>query len=156
MKLTYEPYDQKTVEQLRAGGPDAYGMPAELAVSDGAGNPCRSCLNDVPKGEEMLICAARPFADAQPYAETGPIFLCARKCSPYAGSDLPPILTTSPDYLLKAYGGDGRIIYGTGQITKTEEIHQYAGELLSRDDVAYVDVRSARNNCFQTRISRAG
>ena len=29
----------------------------------------------------------------------------------------------------------------------------YAAEVLSRPSVAYVDVRSARNNCFQTRIT---
>jgi hypothetical protein len=152
MTLTYLPYDTATVASLRAGGPDAYGQPAERSISDGGGNPCRSCLNDVPKAAAMLICAARPFPTKQPYAETGPIFLCADECTPYAGYDLPPVLKTSPDYLLKSYSKDDRIIYGTGQITLSGDIAQYATDLLARDDVAYVDVRSARNNCFQTRI----
>ncbi len=65
---------------------------------------------------------------------------------------MPAILTTSPDYLLKAYGRDDRIIYGTGQITSADAIPAYAAQLLDRSDVAYVDVRSARNNCFLTRI----
>jgi len=30
-----------------------------------------------------------------------------------------------------------------------------ASQLLQRDDVAYVHVRSARNNCFQCRIDAA-
>jgi hypothetical protein len=65
---------------------------------------------------------------------------------------LPPILGTSPDYLLKGYGMDDRIVYGTGQITLAGDIAKTATALLNDARVAYVDVRSARNNCFQTRI----
>lgn len=129
------PYDQTTVDSLRAGGPDAYGYPAERAISDGDGNPCRSCLHDIPKGAGMLICAARPFPSKQPYAETGPIFLCAVACSPWAG-----------------HGTDDWIVYGTGQITLAGDIAKTATALLNDASVDYVDVRSARNNCFQTRI----
>jgi hypothetical protein len=152
MTLTYLPYDAATVKNLRDGGPDAYGHPAEHAISDGVGNPCRCCLNTVPEGAAMLICAARPFPSTQPYAETGPIFLCADDCAPHAGHSVPPILQSSPDYLVKSYCKDDRIIYGTGQITLSGDIATYATDLLARDDVAYVDVRSARNNCFLTRI----
>lgn len=100
----------------------------------------------------MLICAARPFTTLQPYAETGPIFLCADACTPYADDGLPPVLQTSPDYLVKAYGPDARIVYGTGQITASEAIDSYAATLLSRAEITYVDARSARNNCFLTWI----
>lgn len=152
MTLTYLPYDTAVVASLRAGGPDAYGNPAERAISDGSGAPCRSCLHNVPAGAEMLICAARPFDDLHPYAETGPVFFCADECTPYDGQTVPPVLQTSPDYLLKAYDRTDRIIYGTGQITPRDAVAAYAASLLDRDDVAYVDVRSARNNCFLTRI----
>jgi hypothetical protein len=60
-------------------------LPAERAVSDGQGNPCRSCLHEVPAGAGMLILAARPFPAAQPYAETGPIFFCADACKAWSG-----------------------------------------------------------------------
>ncbi len=155
MTLTYLPYDADEVANLRAGGPDAYGNPAERAISPGAGTPCRSCLRNVPEGAEMLICAARPFPGLQPYAETGPVFFCADECAPYDGTGLPPILETSPDYLVKAYDRSDRIIYGTGQITPRAEIAGYAARLFETDGVAYVDVRSARNNCFLTRIVQA-
>lgn len=155
MHLRFHPFDPGFVASIRSGGPDANGQPAERAVSDGVGVPCRSCLRDVPEGAIYLILAARPFPTPQPYAETGPIFLCADECAPWAGDSLPPILRTSPDYLLKAYGDNDRIIYGTGQVTASSEIESYAAQLLSRVDVAYVDVRSARNNCFQTRITAA-
>lgn len=152
--MKYLPYPQSFVDHIRTGGEDVYGNPAERAISDGVGKPCRSCLKDVPKGEEMLILAARPFPDLQPYAETGPIFLCANTCKAHTGSDFPPILATSPDFLLKGYDRDNRIIYGTGAITPKNDVEGVAERLLARDDLAYVDVRSARNNCFLTRITR--
>ena len=152
MKLTYLPYNADVVASLRAGGPDAYGNQAERAVSGGVGTPCRSCLRDVPKGAEMLICAARPFDDLQPYAETGPVFFCATECAPHNSENQPQILSTSPDFLLKAYDSHDRMVYGTGQITVAAQIAVYATSLLERSDVVFVDVRSARNNCFLTRI----
>ncbi|HIP24311.1 MAG TPA: DUF1203 domain-containing protein [Rhodobacteraceae bacterium] len=153
MKLRFHPYSSAWVAHIRQGGADDYGQPAERAISDGAGNPCRSCLDDVSKGAEMLICAARPFPEKQPYAETGPIFLCADECSPWTGEGVPPALRSSPDYLLKGYSADHRIVYGTGQITLAADIERVAAEILARAEVTFVDVRSARNYCFQCRIT---
>jgi hypothetical protein len=98
----------------------------------------------------------RPFPELQPYAETGPIFLHAKACPRYAATEvLPPILTTSPDFILRGYGSNDRIVYGTGAVTLQEDIVFRAEELLARADVAYVHVRSARNNCYQCRIDQA-
>jgi hypothetical protein len=155
MTVRFLTYDREFVARVRAGGPDDYGLHAERTVSDGAGNPCRCCLDQVPAGAGMLIVAARPFPTLQPYAETGPIFLCADDCLPWDGVGVPPILTTSPDYLMKAHGANDRIIYGTGRVVGREEVVARAEALFVEPDVAYVDVRSARNNCFQTRIVRA-
>lgn len=147
-------YDPAFVAGVRSGGPDANGQPAERTISDGVAKPCRSCLRDVPAGARMLVLSARPFPEPQPYAEQGPIFLCAAECEPWSGEGLPPILRTSPDYLVKAYSPDDRIAYGTGRITPADEIESYAAEVLDRDGIAYIDVRSARNNCFLTRTRR--
>jgi hypothetical protein len=148
------PYDQSFVDAVRSGGVDAYGMPAERSVSDGQGNPCRSCLHQVPAGEGMLILAARPFPAPQPYAETGPIFLCEGACTPWAGEGLPPVLRSSSDYLAKGYSAEHRIVYGTGKVVGREALAEYAEGLLSDPRVAYVDIRSSRNNCFLARITR--
>lgn len=152
--MRYTAYNQTFVDAVRVGGADANGQPAEHSVGDGGTTPCRSCLNHVPNAAPMLILAARPFPAPQPYAETGPIFLCADDCTPFAGKGVPPVLSSAPDYLLKAYCAENRIVYGTGQITPMADLEAYAEVLLKRPDVAYVDVRSARNNCFLTRIFR--
>jgi hypothetical protein len=152
MTLTCLPYDAAFTANVRADGPDANGQPAERAISTGRGTPCRSCLRDVPEGAPYLILAARPFPKLQPYAETGPIFLCADECAPWTGDCLPPTLQSSPDYLLKGYDADDRIVDGSGRIVESGAILGYAEGLLSDPRVTYVDVRSARNNCFLTRI----
>lgn len=152
--LTFTAMPSDVAEQYRAGAPDAYGMAPESAISSGGGTPCRHCLGMVAAGERYLILAYRPFPAPQPYAETGPIFLHAEPCERYAGdSDLPPMLE-SPDYIVRGYGHDDRIVYGTGAVTPVGEIAARARSLLSRDDIAYLHVRSARNNCYQARIDR--
>lgn len=136
------------------GGPDAYGNPAERAISGGTGTPCRHCLRDVPEGAEMLILAHKPFEGTHPYAEIGPIFLCAAPCTRGDAGTVPPILTTSPDYLLKGYAANDRIVYGTGAVTLSDEIARKVAETFADPEIAYIHVRSARNNCYQVRIDR--
>ncbi len=152
--IKFLPLPGDKVGALRNGGRDAYDCAPEHALSDGSGNPCRHCLGFIPRGAGMLVLAYRPFDGLQPYAETGPIFLCADACEPWSGAGVPPILA-SPAYLLKGYTADQRIRYGTGKIVAKDDITAYAAELLDCDDIAFVDVRSARNNCFQLRIARS-
>lgn len=153
-KITAMPTEE--VRAYRAGEVDAYGNAPERCISDGGGNPCRHCLQYIPEGAEMLILAHRPFAETQPYAETGPIFLCADPCERHAGgAELPPVLTKSPDYLIKGYGSDDRIVYGTGAITPSDQMGAAFNSIFERPDIAYIHVRSARNNCYQVRIDRA-
>ncbi|MEI4471127.1 DUF1203 domain-containing protein [Frigidibacter sp. MR17.24] len=153
--LRFEGLDTATATALRRGGPDAHGQPAERVQASGASNPCRHCLDMVPEGAGMLILAHRPFPAPQPYAETGPIFLCADDCARWAGAGLPPVLAASPDYLVKGYGADHCIVYGTGGIVARDGIAGRARALLARGDVVFVDIRSARNNCFLARVRAA-
>jgi hypothetical protein len=152
MKIIALPTDQ--VRGFQAGGTDAYGSPAERHISDGEGNPCRHCLCNIPEGHGMLVLALRPFDGLHPYAETGPIFLCADACERGGGHTLPPILRSSPDYLLKGYGADERIVYGTGAIVAADDIEAYAARVFEDPQVQFLHARSARNNCYQLRIDR--
>ncbi|MGQ2902296.1 MAG: DUF1203 domain-containing protein [Neoaquamicrobium sediminum] len=146
-------------EQARAyqrGAPDAYGNPPERRVSDGSGIPCRHCLRHVAAGEDYLTFAYRPFPTPQPYAETGPVFLHAAECERAPEGDvLSPMFRATPDYILRGYSADDRIVYGTGGVVATHKICGRAHEIFEREDVAYVHMRSARNNCYQLRIERA-
>jgi len=153
MTPRFTPIPTETVRAYQAGGPDANGQAPERHISDGGDNPCRHCLAMIPKGAAMLVLAHRPFPQPQPYAEIGPIFLCADACTAGGGRDLPAMLA-SPSYILRGYGADDRIVYGTGAVVATDAIKAEAAARLADPRVAYVHVRSARNNCFQCRIDR--
>ena len=153
MTIRFTPIPTETVRAYQAGNGDANGHIPERHISDGGGNPCRHCLRMIAEGAPMLILAHRPFPAPQPYAELGPIFLCADTCAAGGGADLPDVLASS-DYILRGYGADHRIVYGTGAVVPTADIPAQAAARLADGRVAYVHVRSARNNCYQVRIDR--
>ena len=150
-QMRFSPIPTVIVRAYQQGGLDANGQVPERQVSDGGGNPCRHCLRMIPQGAGMLVLAHRPFASLQPYAEVGPIFLCAESCEAGGGAGVPEILA-SPDYIVRGYGPDDRIVYGTGAVVATGRIGPEAAARLADGRIAYVHVRSARNNCFQVRI----
>ena len=154
MTLHFTPIPTATVRAYQAGRPDANGQTPERKISDGPGTPCRHCLQNIPKGAEMLVLAHRPFPAPQPYAELGPIFLCADECEAGGGEALPEILS-SPTYIVRGYGPDDRIVYGTGDVVPTDSLAAEAAQRLNDPRIAYVHVRSARNNCYQVRVDRA-
>jgi hypothetical protein len=155
MTIQFKALPTDDVRDLQRGGSDAYGQMPERKISDGDGMPCRHCLKNIAAGDAYLVLAYRPFPELQPYAETGPIFLHAEECERAAGSEALPEILESPDYIVRGYGRDDRIVYGSGGVTPTGGITARAEILLERDDIAYVHVRSARNNCYQCRIERA-
>ncbi len=156
MPILYSPMPTTEARAYQSGAPDANGRVPERAISRGTGNLCRHCLTDVPDGEEMLVLAYRPFPGLQPYAESGPIFLCAYKCDAYPDRHtVPSALDSSPDFNVRGYTADNRIAYGTGGVVPTDQIAHRAEQILSDPAIAYVHVRSARNNCWQGRIDRA-
>ena len=143
-----------SVDIVRRTGLDSYGRPVERHRSEGDAWPCRHCLGEIPAGEDYFVLAHRPFRETHAYTETGPIFLCATDCAPAVPSTEVPDILRSPSYLVRGYGADERIVYGTGKVVETSGIAAYARELLGNPDIAFVDVRSAANNCYQCRIHR--
>jgi hypothetical protein len=138
---------------FRELAPDAYGLTPERRISLG-GYPCRHCLVNIAANEAYLTLAYRPFPALQPYAETGPIFLHADPCPRYEAAEVLPPMLASPDYIVRGYGSDDRIVYGSGGVVPTEMIMLRAEVLLANPEIAYLHVRSARNNCYQCRIER--
>lgn len=153
-KIIFTAMAADEADAFRNGRPDANGQVPERHHATGT-LPCRVCLGHIKEGETALLLAYRPFPTLQPFAETGPIFIHAESCSPDESQGMLPAMLDSPDYIIRGYSHDNRIVYGTGAVTPADMIAQRAEDLLARDDIAYVHVRSARNNCYQCRIDRA-
>lgn len=155
MTVLFKALPTESVRALQKGEPDAYGHTPERRISDGDGVPCRHCLKNVAAGEAYLILAYRPFPELQPYAETGPIFLHAEACERAEEvAAIPELFLETSDYIVRGYNADNRIVYGTGAVVPTPDITGRAEVLLEREDIAYLHMRSARNNCYQCRIER--
>ena len=144
-----------TVEarSYQSGVLDANGQAPEQYISQGDGVPCRHCLQEVPAGELFLVLNYRPFPELQPYAESGPIFLCAKACERHPDSAVVPQMFQNWDELLiRGYDNQNRIIYGTGQVVPIQNIPQVAKALFDDKRVRYIHMRSSTNNCYQCRI----
>ena len=154
ISIRFVALETDVVAAQRRGAPDANGQIPELNSATSAGLPCRHCLELIAVGEPYLILAHRPFPAAQPYAEIGPIFLHSEACVRGGGTAAIPPFLASPSYIVRGYGKNDRIVYGTGKVVPTGEIPQAAGRLLDDPEIAYVHVRSASNNCYHCRIER--
>ena len=154
-EIVFQALETELVEGWCRGLPDANGQPAERKISDGMGTPCRHCMQMIEAGAPYLVLAHRPFPAPQPYAETGPIFVHAEPCPRGGGSSLPAFLA-STHYIVRGYGADDRIVYGTGGVVETSRIGARASELLDMETTQYVHVRSAQNNCYHCRTEREG
>jgi uncharacterized protein DUF1203 len=155
MNIEFVGLPSNQVAQIRTTMRDAYGLPVETHRAEIDGLPCRHCMAFPDKGRDFLILAHRPFEGQNAYTETGPIFLCADECTAPARSSKLPDFLQSAEYIVRGYTVDERISYGTGQVTPTAQIAEYAQKLLSNPKIAFVDVRSAENNCYHCRIRRA-
>ncbi|MEZ4331608.1 MAG: DUF1203 domain-containing protein [Myxococcota bacterium] len=140
-------------ERLRAGGPDAHGLPPLLRRAEGAANPCRHCLDLIRQGEPKLVLAHRPFPRPQPYAECGPIFLHATPCRRYEREALPEWFVFLEPAIVRGYDADDWILYETGRVVPGRALEGACHAILDDPRVAYVHVRS-KFNCFQCRVDR--
>jgi hypothetical protein len=140
------------VGAYQRGEADANGRMPERQVAEATGLPCRHCLCDIEPGEEYLVLAHRPFTSIQPYAETGPIFLHARPCDRYADmTAVPPTIRERSHVLVRAYDASERIVYGTGRQVPVIDLRHRLAEMIANPQVAFVDIRSASNGCYQCR-----
>lgn len=153
----YLALETEIARHYQSGGTDANGQVPERKLSEGGSMPCRHCLQNIAAGEEYLVLAHRPFPAAQPYAEVGPIFLHAEACARYKTlSEVPEMFRDWETIMLRGYGADDRIVYGTGTVIDATEISGTADNILAHPEVRYVHARSAKNNCYQCRIEPAG
>lgn len=154
MDPIFIPLPAADIAHYRAGGRDAYGLEPERRISDGGAIPCRATLRMVPAGAPYLIVAHRPFQGLNPYTETGPIFVSADPLPPAEpGPELPEFLR-SPQYILRGYSADERIVYGTGAVVETGRLIAASRALLDRPGIAFLHIRSAANNCFHVRVEK--
>lgn len=154
MTVIFRALASPAVEALRAGGRDSNGQLPEHVPSSG-GLPCRHCLRDIEEGRGAIVFGHRPFETVQPYAECGPIFICADACGHHGDStEFPPVIASRPRFIIRGYTTDERIRYGTGGVVETPDMTEACEAIFADPDVAFIHVRSVQNNCYFCRVER--
>lgn len=143
----------KTRKSCRGGASDVNGKKPKPYISDGSSIPRRHSLNDIAMGYGYLLLAHRPFADTQPYAKVGPIFIHSKDCQHLDNlSQVPKMFSARNQMIIRGYDVRNRIVEDTGQLIETKNIQVAAKYLFKNIEISYQHVRSASNNCFQCRI----
>jgi hypothetical protein len=153
MQFRYIPIDRDVVERVRTMSYVDHGNALAVWTSDTDGNPCRACLQLTPAGTRLLLFAHRPFTTDGPYAETGPVFVHADPCAPYAQTDVFPDAFRSRTLTFRAYDARGRIYAAT--IADGVEAEATLARLFAPRNVAVVHLRNPAWGCFDFRVERA-
>jgi len=142
--------DATLVETVRRTRRDAQGDAVELWISDGPGNPCRSCLRLTPAETPLLLFSHQPFRTSGPYAERGPVFIHAEPCDAYGTADRFPADFGARPLTLRAYSHAGRIVDAT--VAAPGDALASLAQLFARPDVAFVHARSPAWGCYDFEI----
>jgi hypothetical protein len=114
------------------------------------GYPCRHCLRWAEPGERMILFPFTSIAEG-PYAETGPIFIHAEPCKPYARTQEYPI-DFRKGRSIRAYDSDRNII--AAEVVNGTEPEAIIEKFLKKPETAFVHVRSASHGCYTMEIQR--
>lgn len=135
----------RLAEALESGG--------SLPRNDDNRHQCRSCLGLTLPGEDCLLFSHSPFPRSQPYAESGPIFIHRRECTPYAATGEFPAAFRRLDLVLRAYGETDEIVDAAR--AGDRPVETVIAEQFGNPAVAYLHVRNTAYGCYICRIERA-
>ena len=151
--LRYRGIDEDIARGVRDTLRDAHGNALHVWISDGDGNPCRSCLRLTPAGTRLILFAHRPFTTGGPYAETGPVFVHAEPCTPYTRQSAFPDDFRRRSLTVRAYDAGGAIV--EGYVVDGHLAESALQQLFADDRVAFAHVRSPGWGCWDFAVERA-
>ncbi|KAJ5963124.1 hypothetical protein N7481_013429 [Penicillium waksmanii] len=114
--------------------------------------PCRRCLKDGKRGDEMLLLSYDPFIATSPYSGTSPIFV-HKKCDQYQSNGSVPEQQFKRTLSIRAYDQNHMMVDFC--VIKGDLLQERAEEFLSQTDVAYLHIHYAGPGCFAVRVDRA-
>jgi uncharacterized protein DUF1203 len=145
--LLYQAIPPGELDAIRAAGLDEAGNLLEAQAAWVGGAPLRCCLREARPGERLLLIAYSPPGTAGAYAERGPVFVHADRCSGYrTPGEYPPELAHR-EQVVRAYDGQGRITDGV-LAADGRQAQDVIGELLARPGVELVHLRNVGYGCY--------
>jgi hypothetical protein len=142
-------YDIATA--ARASRVDEFGNQLSV-LRDSNPHQCRVCLKLSKPDEGVILIAHRPFASKQPYAETGPVFIHERECTPYTDVRNYPVEFPHHDVVLRAYDEGDRIV--DAEVVGERQVERVIADLFENQAITYMHARNLAYGCFMFRIER--
>lgn len=134
--------------QAGAGEPDHALVTADAPT----GYPCRHCLQWAQLGEQVVLFPYESIPAGHPYAESGPIFVHAEKCEPYAAVEEYPASFRS-GRVLRAYNRNNDMIDAVA--LENDQPENTIMKLLENPETAFLQARSSTRGCYTFRIERS-
>lgn len=146
------PLPLEFARRVRAEMKDDDGHPL-FVRHDASPHQCRACLELSKPGEGVLLVSFTPFVSDHPYAETGPVFIHERACTPYEKERVYPPEFPRHEVVLRAYNEKEEI--EAAERVGSREVEEVISELLANPRVATLHARNTTYGCFMFRIDRA-
>jgi hypothetical protein len=135
-------------EKARENAPDH----VLIVVDSATGYPCRHCLRWAQPGEQVILFPFASIPPGRPYAESGPIFVHADVCVPYAANNEYP--TNFREHrVIRAYDSQDNMV--DAQIVNGSEPEEIIDAMFRDPATAFLQARSAIRGCFTFKIERA-
>ena len=145
------PLHHDFLERLKQHNLDALNNPPIRLFAEG-GEPLRDRFERATPGEEILLVSYSPQIHDSPYKEYGPIFV-SKACQSRENFSLTTLIVDSAQdpylseqFVVKAYSEKEHII--DAEITSKADALAKTRDFLSRDNVAYVQLRFAAFGCY--------
>jgi hypothetical protein len=146
------PLSQEVAQGARQSRRDSFGN-ALSVLRDGQPHQCRFCLQMSLADEGVILLAYRPFADSQPYAEVGPIFVHEKDCDAYQDAGAYPPGFPRKAVVLRAYNDRDQIV--GAQAVGERQVEEVIAEMFDDQKTAYLHARNLGYGCYMFRIDRA-
>ena len=151
--VTVHAIDPPRLDAVRRAGADGWGNPFMPYVASGEGEPLRCCLRFARAGEQIALISFAPFEQQSVWREVGPVYVHAERCSGPGEPGVPAGLSRGP-LLLRTYRADGSMNYDHNTLVGAEDVAPMLEDLLAKEEVATVHVRTVLPQCFLYAVTR--
>jgi hypothetical protein len=140
--------------RLRRATSDDFGYPIQRLDLDRT-YPCRHCLREASAKTGMLLLSYQAPKPKSVYGHPTAIFMCAGECERFEQPDAIPDIVRNRLVSFRAFGSDGMMIYLANAIVEGDGHAAAVRRIFALEDVAYINVHTARPGCLLCHIERA-
>lgn len=148
------PLDTEYAQRMRRSSTDDFGYPISKRIEPGNTYPCRHCLREAASDAGMLLLSYQVPRPKSVYGHPTAIFLCAEACSRFNENNTIPKIVRNRLIVLRSFNEDGSMIYNANELVDGADCDTVLQNLLAREDIAHINVHTAKAGCMLCRIER--